>query len=373
MIKIQDKSKCCGCTACLSVCPKQCISMIEDKEGFLYPMVDITKCIDCGLCEKTCPVIDHSESNKPLQIFAAYNRDEDIRKKSSSGGIFTLLAEKIISEGGVVFGARFVENFNVRHDYTETVGELAKFRGSKYLQSRMLDNYTNVKRFLDADRKVLFSGTPCQIAGLKHFLRKPYENLLTVDCVCHGVPSPMAWQSYLKDYDITPAEVSFRDKKESWKRYNVTISGKEGRCQSAPYTENVYMNVFLSDLSLRPSCYDCPAKAGRSKSDITLGDFWGIERISPKFDDDRGCSLLMVNTESGEKAVGALDIAKEPHTYEEAVKGNPSIVRSANIPVYRNLFMNICEKQGFCKANKVITSSALPYRLLRRLLLLLTR
>lgn len=373
MIKIQDKSKCCGCTACVRVCPRQCISMIEDKEGFLYPMVDTTQCIDCGLCEKTCPVINQSVSHKPLQIFAAYNRDEVIRKESSSGGIFTMLAEKIISEGGIVFGARFDEDFNVRHDYNETIEGLAKFRGSKYLQSRMLDCYIEAKGFLEEGRKVLFSGTPCQIAGLKHFLRKPYETLLTVDCVCHGVPSPMAWQSYLKDYDITPAEVSFRDKKESWKRYNVTISSKEGKRQSSPYPENAYMNVFLSDLSLRPSCYDCPAKAGRSKSDITLGDFWGIERISPKFDDDRGCSLLMVNTESGEKAVRALDIAKEPHTYDEAVKGNPSIVRSANIPVYRNLFMNICNKHGFAKANKLITSSALPYRLLRRLLLLLSK
>lgn len=373
MIKIKDKSKCCGCSACQQICPKQCISMIGDKEGFLYPKVDTSSCIDCGLCEKTCPIINQSDAHKPLYVFAAYNHDEAIRKDSSSGGVFTLLAEKVISKGGVVFGARFDEDFNVRHDYTETVEGLAKFRGSKYLQSRMLDSYINAKRFLDEGRMVLFSGTPCHIAGLNHFLRKQYKNLLTVECVCHGVPSPMVWQSYLKDSDITPAEVSFRDKKNSWKRYNVTISGIEGSHQSTPYMENAYMNVFLSDLSLRPSCYDCPAKSGRSNSDITLGDFWGIENISLEFDDDKGCSLLMINTETGEKAVETLDIAKELHTYEEAVKGNPSIVRSANIPAYRNLFMNICEKHGFNKANKLITSSAIPYRLLRRSILLFTR
>jgi len=343
--------------------------MMQDDEGFLYPSVNADRCVDCGLCERICPVINQSEPQRPLEVLSAYNKNESIRKESSSGGIFTMLAESVIADGGVVFGARFDEDFSVRHDYTETVEGLTAFRGSKYLQSRIEDSYTKVKQFLNVGRKVLFSGTPCQIAGLNHYLRKRYDNLLTVDCVCHGVPSPMVWHSYLRDMNITPEAVAFRDKKSSWKKYNVTISGKENKHISTTYTENAYMNMFLSDLILRPSCYECPSKAGRSGSDITLGDFWGIEKISPEFDDDKGCSLVMVNTMKGKEAVESLDVVKECHCDDEAVKGNPSIVKSSVRPRYRNLCMDICKRFGFNAANKVITSSGLPYRLLRRMLL----
>lgn len=199
MINIKEKHNCCGCSACVQVCPKQCISMSADNEGFLYPQIDTAICIDCGLCEKVCPVINQNEPREPLAVYAANNNNEDIRLKSSSGGIFTLLAEQIISEGGVVFGARFNENWEVVHDYTEAIEGLEPFRGSKYVQSIIGDNFIKAKQFLTDGRKVLFSGTPCQIAGLKKFLRKEYENLLTVEVVCHGVPSPMVWRDYL-DY-----------------------------------------------------------------------------------------------------------------------------------------------------------------------------
>lgn len=191
MIEIKDKKDCCGCSACVQKCPKQCISLKEDNEGFLYPEVDKSMCINCGLCEKVCPVLHQGESRKPLKVYAAKNQDEEIRRQSSSGGIFTLLAEKTIQDGGVVFGARFDEHWEVKHDYTETIEGLAAFRGSKYVQSRMEDNYRKAEMFLKQGRKVLFSGTPCQVAGLKRFLRKYYGNLLTIDMVCHGVPSPL--------------------------------------------------------------------------------------------------------------------------------------------------------------------------------------
>ncbi len=199
MIEIKEKYNCCGCSACVQICPKQCISLSADNEGFLYPQVDTAVCINCGLCEKVCPVINQNEPRMPLEVYAAKNTDEEIRLKSSSGGIFTLLAEHIISEGGVVFGARFNENWEVVHDYTETVEGLESFRGSKYVQSIIGENFKKAKFFLDEGRNVLFSGTPCQVAGLKKFLRKEYENLLTVEVVCHGVPSPMVWHDYL-DY-----------------------------------------------------------------------------------------------------------------------------------------------------------------------------
>ena len=180
MIDKKEKNNCCGCGACVQICPKQCISMAADNEGFLYPQVNSAICIDCGLCEKVCPVINQSAPREPLVVYAAKNNNEDIRLKSSSGGIFTLLAEKVIEEGGVVFGAKFDADWNVIHDYTETIEGLAAFRGSKYVQSIIDDNFKTAKQFLNNGRKVLFSGTPCQIAGLKKYLRKEYDNLLVV-------------------------------------------------------------------------------------------------------------------------------------------------------------------------------------------------
>jgi len=191
MIRIEDKQICTGCYACLNICPEQCVSMNNDNEGFWYPVVDNERCIDCGLCVKVCPIINRVEyENKPI-TYACINNREDIRLESSSGGIFTLIAEQIIACGGIVFGARFDDNFNVIHDYVDTKEGLQKFRGSKYLQSRIGETFKEVEKQLEKGRKVLFSGTPCQIAGLKSFLDKPNDSLFTVDIICHGVPSPL--------------------------------------------------------------------------------------------------------------------------------------------------------------------------------------
>ncbi|MDR1399243.1 MAG: Coenzyme F420 hydrogenase/dehydrogenase, beta subunit C-terminal domain, partial [Treponema sp.] len=188
-MNLPGKSLCTGCHACFSVCPVSGIVMRDDAEGFLYPEINDDICICCGLCEKICPIHLQINSGKPLRVYAAKNQDEHIRGESSSGGIFTLLAEAVIHRGGVVFGARFNEKWEVIHDYTETVERLAEFRGSKYVQSIIGNTYKQVRDFLSGGRMVLFSGVPCQIAGLKAFLQKEYDNLLTVDLVCHGVPS----------------------------------------------------------------------------------------------------------------------------------------------------------------------------------------
>lgn len=199
MINIIEKKDCCGCSACVQRCPQQCISLEEDEEGFLYPIINEAACIDCGLCEKVCPVLHSGDAHKPLKVFAAKNNNEKIRVESSSGGVFTVLAELVIDEGGVVFGAKFGEHWDVIHDYTETKEGLAAFRGSKYVQSRIGDCFNKAKSFLVQGRKVLFSGTPCQISGLKRFLGKEYDSLLTVDFICHGVPSPKVWRMYLNE------------------------------------------------------------------------------------------------------------------------------------------------------------------------------
>ena len=362
MIQILDKSQCCGCTACVSICPKQCITMREDEEGFLYPVVDSSHCIDCNLCKKVCPELYPKEMREPLHVYAAKHKNEQVRLASSSGGIFTLLAEKIIDEGGVVFGVRFNNNWDVVHDYTETMEGLAVFRGSKYVQSYMGDCYLKAKSFLEQGRKVMFTGTPCQIAGLKNFLRKDYDNLLTVDVVCHGVPSPKVWQVYLDEIAreggknsvlshpiVEKTEINhidFRSKSIGWKKFSFALTLSKATADgekntvllSSIFTENPYMNAFLSNLSLRPSCYDCPAKAGKSGSDITIADFWGIEDVLPEFDDDKGISLVLSYSEKGGRWLAGLDCECIEVDYRSAQRMNPLISTSVSKPINRAFF-----------------------------------
>lgn len=199
MIKIQNKQDCCGCAACVQRCPKRCISMKEDNEGFLYPVVDESVCIDCGLCEKVCPIINRPEKLPVKEVLAVKNRNEAERMASSSGGVFIALAKKTIEKGGVVFGAVFDENWEVMHTYAETLDEVKPMMGSKYLQSRIGNSFRDAEKFLKEGREVLFTGTPCQVTALHNYLRKDYLNLLSVDFLCHGVPSPGVWRKYLDE------------------------------------------------------------------------------------------------------------------------------------------------------------------------------
>lgn len=300
---------CTGCSACAGKCPKKCITMIADSEGFLYPQINENECIHCGLCERVCPVLNVEESRKPLQIYVGYNRDSDIVAQSSSGGIFTLLAQKIIADGGVVFGARFNTSREIVHDFVEKEEDLTLFRGSKYVQSRIGNAFHDVEEFLKKGRSVLFSGTPCQIAGLKSFLRNPYENLLTVDFICHGVPSLEIWKEYLhnslsyfpKRGDV---DISFRDKKEGWRNYSFTLTLNKKKENLILFTEpgykNSFLRGFLANLYLRPSCHHCQVKSWKSGSDITIADAWGIENVYPELDDDKGCNSVVVLSPKGQ-------------------------------------------------------------------------
>lgn len=347
MLQITDKSQCCGCGACVQRCPKQCIAMREDEEGFLYPLVNTALCIDCGLCEKVCPVLNQGESRSPLHVFAAKNRNEQQRLRSSSGGIFILLAEHVIGQGGVVFGARFDADWEVEHGYAETIEELAPLMRSKYVQSRPGNAYSEAERFLKAGRLVLYAGTSCQIAGLRRFLRKDYDNLFAVDIICHGVPSPGLWRRYLKDLSgpkvsSVITEINFREKQPggySWKRYGFVVRGDGGEVlTSTAFRQNVFMGAFLSNLTLRPSCYDCPAKAGKSGSDLTIADFWGIAEKYPEFDDDKGVGLVFVHTEKGKKMLSTVNAEYFEADYADAVSGNPSYHESSSVPLVRRKF-----------------------------------
>lgn len=387
MIEITHKEQCCGCSACVHICPKHSISFHEDQEGFLYPKVDLETCVDCGLCEKVCPVINQDSEREPLEVYAAKNDDESIRLKSSSGGIFTLLAEKIIEDGGVVFGARFNEKWEVIHDYADTSEGLEPFRGSKYVQSNIGESYKQAETFLKSGRKVMFTGTPCQVAGLKKYLRKDYENLLTVDLVCHGVPSPLVWRKYLQEESARLGDagensvfdspndapvltgVNFRDKSVSWKKYSVVLSfskesvvGVQNTVLSSEFTENDYMRAFLSNLSLRPSCFCCPAKAGKSGADITIGDFWGIGRCRPDLDDDKGISLCFINSR-GKVNLGKAHYAEEK--YANALRYNRCLTESVKSPVDRQFFMQMVHKLEFNYAMFLSTTNNCFFRVIR--------
>ena len=352
------------------------------REGFVYPQVDLSLCIDCKLCEKVCPVLYPASSTKAPSVYAGINNDTNIRLQSSSGGIFTLIAEQILKKNGVVFGACFDEHWNVIHRYTETKEGLSRFRGSKYVQSHIGDSFIQAKQFLDEGREVLFSGTPCQIAGLKKFLRKPYQNLLTVDVVCHGVPSPKVWQKYLhesvcKAYHIKQGSyfsladkitnINFRSKENGWNTYHIRIEYQNGKDDSIPAAKNTYIQAFLSDLSLRPSCYACPAKLRHTQSDITLADFWGIDRLHPEMDDDKGCSLILVHNAQTLSLLKSLDCQLQEQDLDEAIAFNPSIIHSVKEPINRKFFYTILDKTHFAFSYKASTSSSLLMRIIRKI------
>lgn len=376
MIQITDKDRCCGCNACVQICPKHCIAMYEDEEGFLYPEADALKCIKCDLCEKACPMLQQPPSIKPLYTYAAKHANDQIRMDSSSGGVFTLLAEEIIASGGVVFGARFDEKWEVVHDYADTMEGVIAFRGSKYLQSRVEDTFRQADIFLKKGRKVLFSGAPCQIAGLKRFLRKEYDHLYTVDFICHGVPSPEIWCKYISEEqsaqriklnltdktDFKIENIRFRDKRSGWRNYSVTLSFswqneeglRESVSRSDTFNKNRFIQGFLQNLYLRPSCYNCPSKCGKSGSDITIGDFWGLCKYYPDFDDDKGASAILVNNEKGKQLFDKISVLNLPVRYEEILESNLCIEKSVAIPEYRDFFWQSIEQKTLLELMKII-------------------
>lgn len=384
MIHIQNKKDCCGCEACVQKCPKHCIAFKQDEEGFFYPQVDMDECIDCHLCEKVCPVINQSEVNEPKFVSAAFNSDTAIRMKSSSGGVFSWIAAKVIQQGGVVFGACYDEHWNVVHGYTENMEGVEKFRGSKYVQSKIGNSFIKTKEFLDSGKCVLFTGTPCQIRGLKLFLRKNYNNLYTADFVCHGVPSPKVWQQYLceeleyKNKTKTErssaagknsvlnlslntasalADIAFRDKTDyGWEKYCFVIRKKSGSkarqntvLLSDIHYNNPYFSLFLSHVLERYSCYDCPAKSGKSGSDLTMGDYWGIDYDDVIKKDEKGISLLMAHTEKGEWLMDGL--TNSTRSYQHAVAHNPMIVTSLYPSKLRCKTYEAVDKNGVYKVS----------------------
>lgn len=327
MINIVSKINCCGCEACVHSCPTKAISMQIDEEGFAYPNINTDLCTDCNRCLNTCPIINTQKFKYKPHSICAKNPDIKTRINSSSGGVFSLIASEIIVNGGVVFGAKFNSNWEVEHDYTNTISGLTKFQGSKYVQSKIGNNYILAEKYLKDGKQVLFSGTPCQIAGLKRFLRKEYENLVCVDIICHGVPSPLVWQEYLKSLKLDKVTyITFRDKTTGWSNASFTIKNEDEVIFTIPRTRNPYLTCsFVGHLCLRPACSDCKFKYPNSCSDISLGDFWGVDYIFPKINDNIGISLININSEQGHSFIKSLNLDYEKVDIDDVIKYNPAI------------------------------------------------
>ena len=328
---------CTGCTACASVCPKGCISMVADADGFLHPAVCAEHCIGCALCQSVCPVATPQKKDRHQpKAYAAYSKDEVVRIQSSSGGIFTEIARVALKKGGVVYGAAYNDQFDVLHICVENEDDLDKLRGAKYAQSNLQGIFPDVKAKLNAGRLVLFSGTPCQVAGLKSYLRKEYDNLLTVDFVCHSVPSPLAWREYVKyrsqqdNNGCLPKTINLRAKETGWSRYQYSnlFRYKNGKNHIVKNGESLYMKLFVGGYINRESCTNCHFKGYSRISDMTLGDFWGIWEIAPELDDNKGTSVLLIQSRRGAELLTEIieqSVLKEV-TLEQASRENPAMI-----------------------------------------------
>lgn len=333
MPTLASPETCTGCAACLNACTHSAITMTADTEGFLIPHVDNNKCVECGLCEKVCPVISplQDKGSANPRTYAVWSEPD--RRVSSSGGAFSAFARYILSQGGIVFGAAFDKDLHCKHIGIQGLDGLAALRGSKYVQSEIGDTFAQVRNYLRTDRKVLFCGTPCQIAGLKNFLRKPYPNLLTLDLICHGVPSDAVFHGYLKKISSRfAADVKgyeFRNRDGWGKTPSVSVCGKFRRIYGV---DALYMEAFNASAIFRKCCYQCPYSSIPRVGDCTLGDFWGIGRYGKPFKHDtmKGVSLVLANTEQGEAAIHQLsDCYIEERTLKEALIENHNLKKTS--------------------------------------------
>ena len=376
-IVLASQAECTGCCACVSICPKECIQLKEDREGFLQPSVETEVCIKCHKCERICPVLNPEkvDEKEDTKAYAAINKDIDIRKISSSGGVFHALAKWVIEQGGVVFGARFDEQWRVIHDYTETLEGIIPFMGSKYVQSFIGDTYKQAKAFLDEGRTVLFTGTPCQLGGLRAFLGKDYDCLIQVDIICYGVPSPGVWRSYLKEHiqtvgDIT--RISFRDKRDGWKHFRFVVSFNRG----VEDVDGLFMKGFSNKAYLRKSCYECQFRYYHRNSDITIADYWGVDQYRKEMFDDKGTSIVFSHSCLGDSVINAISDSVKfvAESKDNAIANNPYMIGKLSLTDKRSRFYRIFRlTSSFRRSAFVIYKDSIKVRSIRKIKKVLSR
>lgn len=356
-IKLTKKEHCFGCGACSNTCPKKCIVMNSDEEGFLYPEINKELCVNCGKCISVCPYYNRV-GNDIKKVYAAINTDDDIRRKSSSGGTFYELSKSVIQDGGCVFGCAWDDNMTAKHIKVESLDMLYRLQGSKYVQSCLDNVYYETKEELMSGRKVIFSGTPCQVSGLKNYLGKDYENLLLVDVLCHGVPSPKVLDEYEsaveKKYGSRIVHMNVRDKKKSWHRLHTDIRFENGKKLYTFCAYDTYMSMFLTDMSQRPSCFECKFTSKNRQGDITLGDFWGIGIHANEMDDDKGTSMVAVNTEKGSIFWNKIkdNFNLKEMSFEIAEAGNKVLSQPPKKNLHRDEFYKDFIKSGYVEATE---------------------
>ena len=367
MLRKIKKKDCCGCSTCAQRCPCGCIEMVFDEEGFRYPRINKTQCVNCGICDRVCPIINKVSNNntESKKVYIAYADSDVVRMNSSSGGIFALLAEKCIEERGAVCGAAFSDSFDVYHTIVEKKEDIAKLQGSKYVQSQIENVFKDVNERLEKGQEIIFSGTPCQVMGLKTYLQKEYANLLTVDILCHGVPSVKLWKKYLAEQEQAHGsavqQAFFRHKKYGWKKYSVLLEFSNNTTYERIFNEDPFMQMFLSNISLRPSCYNCHFKGIPHSSDITLGDCWGIEHHSPEMDDNKGTSVVLLNTDKGVQKFGQIypNIKCKTCSLDDAIPSDSESRRSVREHPNREKFFKNINKKNINELKKYLKISLL--------------
>lgn len=356
------KNKCSGCGACVKACPKNVIRFETDQEGFPYPVVDKDKCVSCGICVGVCPAENPPARVPVAKTYAAQIKDESTLKESTSGGIFTLLADSVFKQQGVVYGCVWDDKYNAFVKRADSLEELSGMRGSKYIWSSASDTYPEIRGLLEEGKEVLFTGLPCQAAGLKKYLKKDYENLIVMDFLCSGAPSPMAFHKYLDSIcsieDRKNLNFKFRDKNPYGVGVHITYNGQKKKYSRGEHIRNPYYYAFYTHLLDRRSCYECPYGTDQRISDITVGDYWGVEKYHPDMNISAGISALMLNTEKGIRVIEQLKdslILKE--TKKESISKANNLIcsgkeRNRSVPAIRDGFFKELNQNGWVSAEK---------------------
>lgn len=386
MLEVIEKNKCCGCSACFSACGHQAITMQLDSEGFEYPIINQEACVDCGLCQSVCPVLQYENrmdirvKNSDVQIgFSARNKNFSQRLVSSSGSIFPPIAEWILDNNGLVVGAAYDNDFNVVHKFVESKAELCALQGSKYLQCKA-DNETfkYIRKELKNGRKVLYSGMACQVEGLKSFLRKDYDNLYTIDLICMGIPSYVVWQKYLAAFfgDEKIKSINFKEKSIGWDTFTFRVD-TDKRIFKERGMHNLYLRSMFLSWNMRPSCFQCPFKKAKRISDFTLADAWGVYHSTPDINDNKGLSSVIVHSNKGLELWNILKdkIDSVQVSIDDIAAGNSNLITNKPQTGDRKLFfetLNVNSKEAFLNLCS-IRKAPLKQRIKNKLIAMLSR